>query len=48
MIPLEAVAAIVRNTCLEKAEIFWLVNEWQPWVTDEELETFWSQRVTMQ
>jgi hypothetical protein len=40
----EAVAVIVRLTCLPKNEAFELLNEWVPWVTDEELEIMWQMR----
>lgn len=46
-VPIEAVAVLVRITCLAKEEIFELMAEWQPDVTDEELETFWRQRTTV-
>lgn len=48
MIPIEAISALVRNTCLSKEEIFWLLTEWEPNVTDEQLEEFWSERKVIQ
>jgi hypothetical protein len=38
------VSAIVRNTGLSKEQIFELINEWQPNVSDEELEAMWQSR----
>ena len=44
-VPVEAIAAIVRLSVLSKEQTFDLVNEWQPDVTDEELEQMWQRRM---
>lgn len=43
-IPIEAVSALVRCTELSKEQIFWMINETWPEVSDEELEAMWRAR----
>jgi hypothetical protein len=43
-VPIEAVESIVRWTELSKEEIFALINDWAPEVSDEELERMWRSR----
>lgn len=40
----EEVEAVFRLFCAartDKSELFQLMNEWVPWVTDQELEELW-------